>query len=161
MKSKIIKILLSSVLSVWLIAWTVFALNTVNTWDTLTASSWNEIVNKLTSFDTNSTDLVTKSYVDSAISAGSWLQAWTIDWRDCETKADYVVWANSKSLICSSGYTIVDSFCSSEVASSRNYWHCALTNNETLLLHSDRSASTSNIDARKTHGSIKCCKVNQ
>ena len=72
MKSKIIKILLSSVLSVWLIAWTVFALNTVNTWDTLTASSWNEIVNKLTSFDTNSTDLVTKSYVDSSIVAAGW-----------------------------------------------------------------------------------------
>ena len=159
MKSKIIKILLSSVLSVWLIAWTVFALNTVNTWDTLTASSWNEIVNKLTSFDTNSTDLVTKSYVDSAISAGSWLQPWTIDWRDCEYKGEEV-YMTSKTLSCSVGYDLVDHSCSINAVRNTKYskWQCYLTwNNSLFLLHSWNYPN--NLWA--TQGSIKCCKVTQ
>ena len=141
MKSKIIKILLSSVLSVWVIAGTVFALNTVNTWDTLTASSWNEIVNKLTSFDTNSTDLVTKSYVDSAISAGSGLQPWTIDWRDCETKSHRNGSSIPYILSCSTWYELVLSNISNSNGSlsdlnSLSLWYASLW-------------------------SIKCCKINQ
>ncbi len=40
-----------------------------NSGDPLTASSWNEMVTRLTSNDTNSTDLTTKAYVDSTVSA--------------------------------------------------------------------------------------------
>ena len=47
------------------------AITTVNSGDPLTASSWNEIVTKITNTDTNSTDLVTKAYVDSTVSASS------------------------------------------------------------------------------------------
>jgi len=47
------------------------AISTVSSGDPLTADSWNSIVNKINNTDTNSTDLVTKSYVDSSISANS------------------------------------------------------------------------------------------
>ena len=53
------------------VLWVYAALSTVSSWDPLTASGWNEIVWKLTSVNTNSDDLVTKSYVDSQISASS------------------------------------------------------------------------------------------
>ena len=72
MKTRIIKILLSTVLSVWIIYWLVSAISSVNTWDTVTATAWNEIVTKLTSINTNNDDLVTKAYVDSAVSAAGW-----------------------------------------------------------------------------------------
>ena len=49
------------------------AISSVNSGDTLTATSWNEIVTTLTSTDTNSTDLVTKAYVDSVVSAAGWV----------------------------------------------------------------------------------------
>ena len=63
-------------LSVFLLAWfsvlwVYAALSTVNSGDPLTATSWNEMVWKLTSLNTNNDDLVTKSYVDSQISANS------------------------------------------------------------------------------------------
>jgi hypothetical protein len=47
------------------------AISTVSSGDPLTADSWNQIVNKINNTDTNSTDLVTKSYVDSTVSANS------------------------------------------------------------------------------------------
>jgi len=142
---------LSSVLSVWLIAWTVFALNTVNTWDTLTAASWNEIVNKLTSLDTNSTDLVTKSYVDSAISAGSWLQPWTIDRRDCEYKNGATSTNWLQYLHCSSWKTVVWSNC---------WWQNGLYS---CSYKSDGSWLKFNSTAHwyTSFASIRCCKVNQ
>ncbi len=56
------------------VLWVYAALSTVNSGDPLTASGWNEIVWKLTSVNINSDDLVTKSYVDSQISAnGGWV----------------------------------------------------------------------------------------
>ena len=61
----------SLVLAAGIIGTAYAAISTVNSGDTLTASSWNEIVSKLTNTDTNSTDLVTKSYVDSTVSASS------------------------------------------------------------------------------------------
>ncbi len=48
------------------------AISTVSSGDPLTADSWNQIVNKISNTDTNSDDLVTKSYVDSTVSANSW-----------------------------------------------------------------------------------------
>ena len=67
-------------LSVFLLAWfsvlwVYAALSTVNSGDPLTATSWNEMVSKLTSLNTNNDDLVTKSYVDSQVSANSsWVE---------------------------------------------------------------------------------------
>ena len=58
-------------IAVWIIGSAYAAISTVSSGDPLTADSWNSIVNKLNNTDTNSTDLVTKSYVDSAISANS------------------------------------------------------------------------------------------
>ena len=67
-------------LSVFLLAWfsvlgVYAALSTVSSGDPLTATSWNEMVSKLTSLNTNNDDLVTKSYVDSQVSANSsWVE---------------------------------------------------------------------------------------
>ncbi len=79
----------SLLLAVWII-WTAYAaITTVNSGDTLTADSWNEIVNKLTNTNTNSTDLVTKSYVDSTVSAAGWGS-----FSNCEAKR----WTSSQNL---------------------------------------------------------------
>ena len=53
------------------VLWVYAALSTVSSGDPLTASGWNEIVNKISNVNTNNDDLVTKSYVDSQISASS------------------------------------------------------------------------------------------
>ena len=92
MKNRITKILLSSVLSEWLIAWTVFALNTVNTGETLTAASWNALVDKV-------------NYLDATVSATPALQPWTIDWRDCEYKNG----SPNANIACTSWYALVHS----------------------------------------------------
>jgi hypothetical protein len=47
-----------------------WALTSVNNWDILSASQWNEIVWKLNSVDSTWTGLVSKNYVDSAV--GAW-----------------------------------------------------------------------------------------
>jgi hypothetical protein len=61
----------SLLLAVTIIGSAYAALSAVSPGDTLTSSSWNEMVTKLTNTDTNSTDLVTKGYVDSIVSANS------------------------------------------------------------------------------------------
>lgn len=124
-------------------------------WELANNISWDNLINL--DNPVNNTDAATKSYVD----ASAWAAPWSIDRRDCETKTDYVLSSQTKNLVCSSGYTIVDSFCSSDSANGRNYWHCSHTSHNTLYIHSDRSANSSDSDARKTWWSIKCCKVNQ
>ena len=62
----------SLILAAWIIGTAYAAITTVNSGDPLTASSWNEMVTKITNTDTNSTDLTTKAYVDSTVSANSW-----------------------------------------------------------------------------------------
>lgn len=84
------------------VLWVYAALSTVSSWDPLTASGWNEIVWKLTSVNTNSDDLVTKSYVDSQVSAnGGWVSfagyttatysgdMWGIKWMNQKCNAQY------------------------------------------------------------------------
>ncbi len=62
----------SLMLAVWIIGSAYAAIFTVSSGDPLTADSWNQIVNKISNTDTNSDDLVTKSYVDATVSANSW-----------------------------------------------------------------------------------------
>ncbi len=62
----------SLMLAVWIIGSAYAAISTVSSGDPLTADSWNQIVNKISNTDTNSDDLVTKSYVDATVSANSW-----------------------------------------------------------------------------------------
>ncbi len=70
----------SLMLAVWIIGSAYAAISTVSSGDPLTADSWNQIVNKISNTDTNSDDLVTKSYVDSTVSANS-----GGGWSNCET----------------------------------------------------------------------------
>lgn len=94
-------------LSVFLLAWfsvlgVYAALSTVNSGDPLTATSWNEMVSKLTSLNTNNDDLVTKSYVDSQVSANSsWVEfagyttatyngnMWGINWPTTKCQQEF------------------------------------------------------------------------
>jgi hypothetical protein len=62
---------MTTIITIAVIGTAYAAISTVSSGDPLTADSWNTIVNKLNNTDTNSTDLVTKSYVDSAISANT------------------------------------------------------------------------------------------
>ena len=84
----------SLVLAAWIIGTAYAAITTVNSGDPLTASSWNEMVTRLTNTDTNSTDLVTKSYVDSTVSASS---GWA--WSNCEWVIMNNIWA-SQTITC-------------------------------------------------------------
>ena len=61
----------TTIITILIIGSAYAAISTVSSGDPLTADSWNQIVNKINNTDTNSTDLVTKSYVDSTISANS------------------------------------------------------------------------------------------
>ena len=82
------------------VIWTAYAaISTVSSGDPLTADSWNAIVNKLNNTDTNSTDLVTKSYVDSTISANS-----GGGWSNCEAKSNYTT--STMTLSCSAWKSI-------------------------------------------------------
>ena len=62
----------SLTLAIWIVATAYATLTTVSSGDPLTADSWNAVINKINSTNTNSNDLVTKSYVDSAILASNW-----------------------------------------------------------------------------------------
>ena len=76
------------------------AISTVSSGDPLTADSWNQIVNKISNTDTNSDDLVTKSYVDSTISANS-----GGGWSNCEAHSISPT-HNESTITCSSGKSI-------------------------------------------------------
>ena len=128
------------------------AISTVSSGDPLTADSWNSIVNKLNNTDTNSTDLVTKSYVDSIISANSWNTSGSIDWSDCTTSYAREQSYFNTELTCNSWYVLVDHSC---IWNNDSNWSCYLSWVNSLLVKWWSSSSDSS-----TMWSIKCCKLN-
>ena len=142
----------SLVLAVWIIGTAYAAITTVNSGDPLTASSWNEMVTRLTSNDTNSTDLVTKAYVDSSVSASSWSPSWSIDWNDCSYDWFSTTSNSNTTLTCPANKVLVDHSCGSF---GSNWWICKLNWINSLYIN----WSTTNTYAG-VMGSIKCCKVN-
>ena len=115
----------SLLLAVWIIGTAYAAISTVSSGDPLTADSWNTIVNKLNNTDTNSTDLVTKSYVDSAVSAAggsltcepitsnssadtcgmSYMELCQHQWYDYVLPSDYYRYYKPTGWICNSNAT--------------------------------------------------------
>ena len=141
----------SLVLAVWIIGSAYAAISTVSSGDPLTADSWNQIVNKLNNTDTNSTDLVTKSYVDSTISANS-----GGGWSNCETKT----WNSTSTLTltCSAGKAIRSHsyMCSVWYQSS---WICSITSLSTTQFVWQWHFSSNNWSTNDSSisASIICC----
>ncbi len=127
------------------------AISTVSSGDPLTADSWNQIVNKISNTDTNSDDLVTKSYVDATVSANSWNTSGSIDWNDCNFKSARYQYNDNTTLTCDSWYALVTHSC---IWNSDPNGTCQLNWVNSLYVKwwSSNSDST-------TMWSIKCCKV--
>ena len=141
----------SLILAVWIIGSAYAAISTVSSGDPLTADSWNQIVNKISNTDTNSDDLVTKSYVDATVSANSWNTSGSIDWNDCNFKSVRYQHQDNTTLTCDSWYALVTHSC---IWSSDPNGTCQLNwvNSLKVIWWSSNSSST-------TMWSIKCCKV--
>ena len=134
------------------IIWSAYAaISSVNSWDTLTATSWNEIVTTLTNTDTNSTDLTTKSYVDSVVSAAGWGS-----FNNCETK----YWTSNQNvnLTCSAWKSIRSHsyMCSHWTASN---WNCSISSitTNTLVWEWYYEAYNGTTNDSVISASIICC----
>ena len=141
----------SLVLAAWIIGTAYAAITTVNSGDPLTASSWNEMVTKITNTDTNSTDLTTKAYVDSTVSAAGWG-----GWSNCEAKR----WTSTSTLnlSCSAWKSIRSHSYMCSQWSSTN-WTCSITSITTNWLvwqwhYADYNGSTND---STISASIICC----
>jgi hypothetical protein len=145
----------SLLLAVWIIGTAYAAISTVSSGDPLTADSWNAIVNKLNNTDTNSTDLVTKSYVDSAVSA-SGNSSGSIDWSDCnyQSTCPESQYSGSETITCASWYALVDHSCMWASHQYSSYARCYLNWVNSLYVSSYSNWST------RACWSIKCCRVN-
>jgi hypothetical protein len=141
----------SLLLAVWIIGTAYATISTVSSGDSLTADSWNAIVNKLNNTNTNSTDLVTKSYVDSAVSASGNSNG-SIDWSDCTSSYSRQQGSQNTTLTCSSWYALVDHSC---IWNYDPNWSCFLNGINSLYVAWWSSSSNTS-----TMWSIKCCRVN-
>ncbi len=146
----------SLMLAVWIIGSAYAAISTVSSGDPLTADSWNQIVNKISNTDINSDDLVTKSYVDSTISANSTAPSWTIDWNDCNYKSTCPEeqYSAYETITCNTWYTLVDHSCmwASHQYSANSRCYLNWINSLTISSYSDWNT--------RACWSIKCCKIN-
>jgi hypothetical protein len=145
----------SLLLAVWIIGTAYAAISTVSSGDPFTADSWNAIVNKLNNTDTNSTDLVTKSYVDSSISANS-----GGGWSNCETHIISKT-TSSQTITCSTWKSIRNhAYTCHQYWSS--YWdNCWITSITTTSLTGNGdnyySSASGNSWSAPFSASIICC----
>ena len=141
----------SLMLAVWIIGSAYAAISTVSSGDPLTADSWNQIVNKISNTDTNSDDLVTKSYVDSTVSANS-----GGGWSNCEAKSNNS--AYSVTLSCSAWKSIRSHsyMCSQWPETNWRCWITSMTTSQIILSWHYADYNGSSNDSYVS-ASIVCC----